>query len=360
METSERSRCFASHLESSRIFLLVPLVCLGAAGCASRGEAPPPAAAAFSVVALGDSYASGQGAPDTSWTWWNPCTPRWDDQRCNRSRNAPTALAVQLLKNEGHSIAYESLACSGASIDKGVLGPQNGPEPPPGAPPLPAQVDRLQALLSPPPTSPPTPPTRVDAVTLSIGGNDILFEYIVASCVALPDCRLDHPLVDSRLGQLPASLDLLATRLAATGIPANRVFVLEYPDPTQDADGSYCDRKPPDDVLSRLSEAEAEWAARYVLPRLNRALCEAAQRHGWNYVGHIADRFAKHGWCAGGNRWINTVDDSVQKQRHFRGALHPNVVGYSEIGQRLAEALTPLLAGQTPPSASPCPEIPQE
>jgi len=195
-------------------------------------------------------------------------------------------------------------------------------------------------------------------VTLSAGGNDILFEYIVLMCIVSQDCSLSRPLIELRLGELPAALDALADALASTAIPANRIFVLEYPDPTRDSDDSYCDHEPVGDALGGISRENAEWASSYVLPRLNSALCEAAKRNGWNYVDRIATRFDQHGWCAKDN-WINTVNESLSHQRHFRGGMHPDPEGYTAIGERLAAALKPLIDGQTPPPVTSCPPVPQ-
>lgn len=329
------------HLVVHLVVCLV--VCQVLAACVSPGAPAPAAAPPFRVVALGDSFASGQGAPNVDMNL--PELPTWDDRRCNRSSNAPTSVAVRTLATHGHSAISDSLACSGASIGAGLLGEQMGPEPPPGAPKLPPQVERLDSLDSP-----------VDAVTIFVGGNDILFQNIVAACIVLWDCSLDPDPVDNLLAQLPAGLDRLAAALDSTGIPPERILILEYPDPTGDEGGAYCGGKPFGDPLAGLSEAEAEWASQSILPRLNHALCQAAQRHGWTYVDGIAARFAGHGWCAeGGGAWINTMNESMRKQASHRGALHPNATGYLAIGARLAEVLEPLLEGESPPGYA-CPE----
>jgi len=330
---------------------ILGLTCASLLACAQTSPTPPAPVppAAFHVVALGDSYASGQGAPDEVWKWWKHGTPRWEDERCNRSLHAASHQAVEILRQQGNDVGYDSFACSGATIETGLIGPYDGSEPPLGPHiPLPPQVDALAALAS---------AGDVDAVTISIGGNDILFALIVGDCIAMPDCNLSKIIIDQRIADLPGRLQLLAQGLVTVPIQSERIFLLGYPKPTEDDAGSYCDGEPLGDVLTGVSAAESQWVTEYVLPRLNRTLCEAAQTHGWTYVGGAENRFEKHGWCAQSQRWINTVEDSMSQQRHPRGSVHPNVDGYADLGALMADAMTPLLTGQSPTS-SPCPTIP--
>jgi lysophospholipase L1-like esterase len=304
---------------------------------------------AFQVVALGDSFASGQGAPDKPFKWWKfLSTPAWDDKRCNRSLNAPTAQAVESLKQQGHSVGLASFACSGATIEEGLIGPHQGPEAPVGASPLPPQVDALTVFAA---SSP------VHAVTISIGGNDISFQNIVIGCM-LGDCTQFEPLIEVKLQLLDDWLDALAPKLAAiASIDAERILLLEYPDPTQDSDGSPCDREPPGDPLSGIGKVQAEWAGDFVLPRLNHELCQAAKRHGWTYVTGIQPKVHEHGYCATPN-WINTINQSLERQRHYRGGMHPNETGHGKTGERVEEVLASMIGGTTPPTPAVCPGLP--
>lgn len=325
------------------------LVCLTAAACA---PVAPPAPAPGSgitrrIVAIGDSYGSGQGAPDAKINWWLlRFEPRWDDDcRCNRSWNAGTKQAVEALQRDAafanDDFQYRSFACSGASIERGLLGPYRGTQPPPDpADVLPPQVDALRAFAA---THP------IDALTVTIGGNDVLFEYIVAACIlGVVDCDIIDPIVMQRLADLDRRLGLLAAALATVNVPPDRIFVAEYPDPAHETAAKYCDRKPRHDLLSGISGCESRWASECVLPRLNHALCVAAQAHHWHYVGGIAPRFVDHGWCASDN-WINTISESLDGQGHYRGGVHPNVDGYRAIGDALASAIKPRILGSGPP-----------
>ena len=112
-----------------------PLVLGLAAGCGPVKPPVPPSGKTHNVVAIGDSYASGQGAPNAPIGWWPPrWRPEWDDERCNRSKNAATVQVIELLEADpafaGDAFVHESFACSGASIQRGVLTPYRGSQPP--------------------------------------------------------------------------------------------------------------------------------------------------------------------------------------------------------------------------------------
>ena len=107
----------------------------------------------------------------------------------------------------------------------------------------------------------------------------------------MPSCDLGGALIRERLEKLPEHLRTLAAALAKIPVSSERIFLVGYPDPTQDKDGSHCDREPIGDLLAGIEKAESRWVAEEVLPRLNGMLCEAASKHGWTYVGGAAGRF---------------------------------------------------------------------
>jgi len=125
------------------------------ASCGPIQPPVPPSGLTHTVVGIGDSYASGQGAPNAPISWWAlRFRPEWDDDRCNRSRNAATVQAIDLLKSDpafqGDAFVYESFACSGASIQRGVLAPYRGSEPPKNDPTnfLRPQVEEIRTLVN--------------------------------------------------------------------------------------------------------------------------------------------------------------------------------------------------------------------
>jgi len=57
------------------------------ASCSPSVPPVTPSGVTRHVVAIGDSYQSGQGAPNTPIGWWPlRWRPEWDNDRCNRSK----------------------------------------------------------------------------------------------------------------------------------------------------------------------------------------------------------------------------------------------------------------------------------
>ena len=280
----------------------------------------------FLIAGLGDSNGSGEGNPDIP----GVVSPRWEDLRCDRSANsfeAQATLSVEK-KDKRTSVTFVHLACSGASIPKGMVGPYRGINDPGGAP-IESQVSQLQRLIG---------SRKLDAVLLSIGVNDLGFSDIVAFCLKTIDCpsqpfeggpSLDE-VVKERLAALPGRYDRLAARLNRLGIPPARVFITEYFDSTRDAKGDFCD--PLMSVVGGrvFSRAEAEWAFEGILAPLNHEVLKAALEHGWTLVWGAAQRFRTHGYCST-SPWIVGLRESLKNQG-FKpyGTLHANVRGHRE------------------------------
>lgn len=175
----------------------------------------------FWIVAIGDSFASGQGNPDVPATQFLP--PKWLDPICFRS--AKGSWPFEIYKKfanffQNRSIFFTFLACSGASLPDGILGPINFNQ----SNSVQAQIDVLKSIVTEsglisvpdanpdvnsdtkPDTNPDVNPYVIpdtnldaesgagwipfpvqntdaipDAILLSIGGNDVDFSKILFS-----------------------------------------------------------------------------------------------------------------------------------------------------------------------------------
>ena len=80
------------------------------------------------IVSIGDSYASGEGNPDVPQEYDAlhlsvKSGPKWVDRRCHRSGYAgPAQMARTLARTIQDSVTFLSFACSGATIDLGMIG----------------------------------------------------------------------------------------------------------------------------------------------------------------------------------------------------------------------------------------------
>lgn len=372
------------------------------------------------IVSLGDSYASGQGVPDIPLGfqpgYWlpvggrsaeacfmdeagilpgivdppgstrdsgarclalstpdNPLVATWQDPSCNRSAHAgPVQAAILLERGDPRtSVTLLHLACSGDRIRD-----------------LPRQIEAANQLIG---------DREVDAVVISIGGNDARFSDIIRMCMNQEPCNDDNftlladftgcefarPLnrfeecVDfiSEFGGSPGSpnaqrvfldavynedcsasgprcrrlLDLFAgfrdaelSELRGLDLPGSsvqdqmRVYLTEYPGVSRDESGDFCEA----DFLNVLpgwSGVELAWVDTVIAPQLNEIISGAAQEAGWNLISGIYQGFSTHGLCAREN-WIMRLQESFLAQGDPSGSIHPNRKGNAFYGRRIAEA----------------------
>jgi len=307
------------------------------------------------ILSVGDSYGSGEGAPDRMVEYGLfgfPSAPAfWQDQRCHRSAWAGASQGAAILESaDPHtSVTFVSLACSGATINTaiddnpddgtlntdryqgaGLLTGYSGIEHDGSYDPatfLPPQMEQAARIAN---------GRAVDALLISGGGNDMHFANVIIDCV-LSECntnKVTSDRLEADFQELPVRYDELnafitnerdTSEIPALNVTSDRVFITEYPNPTRNTDGSWCWTNQLDDPLlsfpgTGINPTEMAWASEHVVTELNSAIKVNAQQHGWNYVSGIADEFfgdparglPGHGWCALGedangapNNWIN-------------------------------------------------------
>jgi hypothetical protein len=335
-------------------------------------------------VALGDSFASGEGNPHVTFNQGAPGNlfnlPRlaeWWDHRCHRSLLASSAQAAVLLsqKRRDTSVTYVSYACSGGTINSGLIGPYSGVEnareagdrlrsfggqgdsiPHFRTDPLPVQIQRAQELLC---TTRGANPclqfAQPDIVTFTTGGNELAFGPKVTQC-AVGRCKFTEEEMQPAFALLRQQYTALAPWIAA--LDARGVFLVTYPAMTRREDGrTFCGDSPFDSsrdfvpylatfVGLGISRAEARNAEKVVLDPLNATITAEAARNGWVPVAGFAKN---RGFCARPS-WFHTVGQADAKQgrvgdipntegdfvgRFPSGALHPNVFGHAGMRARL-------------------------
>lgn len=325
------------------------------------------------VLSLGDSYASGEGNPRNVRSWLRrggAITPYWDDDPCNRSARAAPALAALALEEQSRrtSVTFVHLACSGATIDSGLLAPQRS------AGQQSSQVEQAGSLLG---------NRAVDLVLLSIGGNDVGFTSILQACALANDCPLSRPPagplgsyrtvqqgVQAQTAALAADLDRVAACLGSErcrlddgrDVPGvrlaagARVLPTLYPDITRAADGMAC-------TYLSIDATEFAWARDtvllptptnpypYALTRggtvplpvdagsLNGQLLATTRLPGWAPVtgtwSASGDSPVGHGVCAEAESWVFGFTGLTSLPS---ASFHPNPAGQAVLAQAITAA----------------------
>jgi len=321
-------------------------------GCFGSGgeDEPEPAQSDLVIVSVGDSVASGEGNPA-------PKRPHWfRPSRCHRSRVSGQRFAAEGLirDNPEAALHFVSYACSGATVDEGLLGPQR---PRRFQPTVPPQLDRLDDLI---------PRTTVEALMISVGANDVGFSNIVTFCVIEEPCvqsrdfapakqwaKKQHqpvPTLDAfvrwRLSRVRENYAKVDARIPAE--VDDRVLIVEYFDPTRSPAGSQCPifrtRRRQHPERGRVSIGESTWAHDHVLVPLNEAIRDAAGEYGWTLVEGVDERFDGHGICGGEDqRWVVTLHESLNRQGDHRGTLHPNAAGHGATAELIRPQLEDVL-----------------
>jgi PKD repeat protein len=148
------------------------------------------------IFGVGDSYGSGEGNPDVDASG-EPLGDvggavgvegvQWQNWRCHRSALSGQVRAARLIEEaDPHtSVTFVHLACSGGRVHRGLLGEYLGIEE--DGDPFPPQIDRVAELAG---------EHEIDALFLSIGGNDVNFANVVEACILGEVCHEDDPVPD--------------------------------------------------------------------------------------------------------------------------------------------------------------------
>lgn len=327
-----RSRRILSGLVAVPLLALVATAAPGTAAATPRGHHRAPHA-----VALGDSYASGEGlAPYAEGT--NTAT-----DQCHRSGDSYPALLAESRARAFRGLT--SVACSGARTGALVSA---GAEP--------AQLAALSR--------------KTRTVTVTIGGNDIGFAPILASCVYTPvveaqalvpgrpacAARLDDDVtaatghlagLGGTAAQFPGTITMPQAlraihrrapkaRIYVTGYP--RLFGLAFPSPFGCPVGAV------GQVPLFVTADDAIWF-RTKADALNAALASSvgrARRHGIDatYVD-VATPFTSHNVCGTGTPWVNgVVADPTSPSGFATASFHPTAQGQEAYAAAVAAAAT--------------------
>jgi len=336
-----------------------------AAGTANATTAIPGTVKNILMVAMGDSYASGEGNPRNVGAWlaqggpFSSFRPYWDNDVCHRSVHGAPALAALALEKSSPltSVTLVDVSCSGATVRAGILGVQPGTGQ--------TQIALAKSLIG---------DQLVDLVSLSIGGNDVGFGSVLSSCLLNANCPLSKPAsgvlqnyptlqagVSDQTAKLQTSYsdiaNCLSKRTCPSGInlaPTASVLPTMYPDIARNSNGAICsylsmnqedftwaraallNPTPPADVAYKMANQTITDLP--IASSLNRQITNTTAL-GWKPVlgswTRSGDSAIGHGICAGATSWTFGVQLGGQMAS---SAFHPNPQGQSELGKALLEA----------------------
>jgi hypothetical protein len=341
----------------------------------------------YNIAFIGDSYAAGEGNPDRFINESGGLF--WSNRQCHRSKENGRTSSIDRLDNTGNDLfAIESFdaACSGATIDVGLLGAYRGVIVPgevtdPLDPQI-AQVKHWMELMR---------LDKLDALVITIGGNDVGFAEVVSKCLTGIEkpCNVSFDLdklLNTGIPDRPGSIgfDNLADayqRLdnqihdAFDSSPNLEVFLVGYPDPLRNEKEEFCNNfdeqfavrpdfsgslqpttviehyLPTNGQVKFISKDESEWIYNNLVLRLNASMQAAAEQLGWHFVGGLEELTRRHGYCSD-EPWFNTLKKSFDRQGDFNGTAHPNQYGYLAYRETITKALVQeLQMRHTPPPA---------
>jgi hypothetical protein len=296
----------------------------------------------LTIANIGDSYASGEGAPYSSGN-------KWDYELCHRSNNSGQSRAVKAFR-QAHpevSIAYRNVACSGAEIDDGLLQSQDklGPFADTNGKTVKPQLDQLETWLK------DNGFEQLNIALLSIGGNDVGFAPYVKDYFILPNNLMDADHAPARSviathirERIPAGYAELKEQLDAR-FDYDHVLVTAYPDPTRWKNAQFCGA--PEaygkcwGVVESLASPQTEFrfASEAVVGKLNstiRSTIDSFKK--WGFLSDSADAARTHGICNCDSPYYNTVGSSMLGQGDPWGTMHLTRTGHKQVYQPVVSA----------------------
>jgi lysophospholipase L1-like esterase len=274
------------------------------------------------IVALGDSFISGEGAPryfpgtNVSGVGGNAC------------RRAPTAYPWLVADRLEASLVF--LACSGArtvDLDNDDR-PRALPDP---LGPVPGGEDQIQRLLA----SYADRVDEVDVVLVSVGGNDVYFGNIVQACLLPQTCAVDDrtgPWLDNAREVEDTLVDTY-TLLRETFGPDTAIVAVPYP--------QVVERIPACRIV--IGDDEIDFVIGFT-ETLNGSIGRAAARAGINVYPGSVDAFAGRGLCdddpATNSLHLSPTEgaflDRLSPANWVHGSMHPRPDGHRLIADGMA------------------------
>jgi lysophospholipase L1-like esterase len=279
---------------------------IGAGRCSDRVPSSDELTRTESLIAIGDSYSSGEGAGN-----YEPDSNRHNDT-CHRS----PAAWPQRLAEDFELVTLPSLACSGARI-RDVLTGRDGHEPERRR----SQIERI--------------PSRANVITVTIGGNDMGFGNVIRRCV-LGNCasRSIRDRVGADIAQVGRRLPGVYEKLKKAA-PNATVIVSTYPrlfprgSDLKDADGNCA-------AWKRISAREVDYLNEEV-ETANAVIAAAAKKADVEFVD-VTDAFDGRELRCKGPSYMNRL--RILPLETSSSSIHPTADGHARLAEVIGKQLT--------------------
>lgn len=290
-----------------------------------EGAANPNPSATERIVALGDSYISGEGSPSY---FAGTNVKDGDENECRRS---PSAFPYLVAQRTG--MALDFFACSGAKAAQLHQEPGQEPDSPPEVVGALPQLDNLPADVS-----------AVKVVLVSIGGNDALFGDVGQGCTLPGSCEALREMWLANLDQVGPKVTR-AYEAVMERLPGVPVVAIPYPLMLRERSCGW----------SVLHDAEHEFLSEFVTV-LNDRIRVSAANAGVNFFDEQLFAYEGARICDGGGPddtvmnflSFGPVDGSfasrVNPRNWIHGSLHPKPEGHRRTAALLAPFVERLMA----------------
>jgi lysophospholipase L1-like esterase len=275
--------------------------------CVSQTVALSDLTLATRLLALGDSYSSGEGAGH-----YEPGTDT-SSNTCHRSRSAwPTLVADQRRLKE----IRPSLACSGATVTDVLSGRAGG------------QPERTHSQIGRITGEP-------DLITITIGGNDLGFRKILENCIKVNCVKTYHresgDILDHMIDDLALRLPAVYRAIQAAALHA-RIVVVDYPRLFPPSNPN--NPTPNCAARDRISPTEANYLNDKI-KRADIAILDVAKQVGVDAVD-VSDAFAGGELSCHGPQYVNHVNPQLKV---LSGSFHPNADGQERLARVVIDQL---------------------
>ncbi|KAK0414270.1 hypothetical protein QR680_007239 [Steinernema hermaphroditum] len=275
------------------------------------------------ITVVGDSYASGEGNPNTMCEKNKPAT--WISELCHRSNRSWPYKVYSRYKHQFSTAAvhFTYVPCTGAAVDNGILTGKRQ-----------SQLELIGNISIYRGSGP-------DVLLMSLGGNDIGYSEILSHLInSAREDRSNHLFggLDLRFFYVSHQIDRVVEKV--NRMKPKVVVVPHYFDISEN---EYGDVDTDCDDLRQVPQENLRQARSQILHRLNKMLSTKSSQNDWiTLSSEIRSIFSRKGICSR-NSLIRSIASSNNIQCNPFGSFHPTEEAHTQVAEAIWDALGPQL-----------------